>query len=361
MKYTRVHEHKGRKTWVFNPPKEAREAGVVHYKVFNDGRVARYEIPRLIQLVERYRRGAIKEANLTDDSRFVHLCNNYFNSAEYNSLSLKSQKMYTQALGRLCEVELRGKPFGQYKAKGVDLDLCRELYQYLVQKEAAVSANRKIGIVGIVLTHGVKIGFLSFNPVVGVEKVQYKRETTVWTQEQVEAFLEEGYKTFRTRNTTLIAHMCYEWAQIQRDITHLTWDNLDFESNTVTIHRAVSDTTVQLPIEEPLLSLLKEQEKDWGFQEYVVPNTVPSGSIYKPMNYQRMRKLCREVLKEADLPLDLSINQLRGTAITEMIQAGADTIAIKQVTGHGKISSLTPYIKNTREGALKALTKRRNK
>jgi len=359
MKYTKVTTHKGRKTWTFTPPKEVRDAGVMQRKVFKDGRAARYEIPRLIQLVEKYRKGSIKDAGLIDDSRFVHLCNNYFNSAEYNNLSAKSQKMYTQTLGRLCEVEIKGRPFGQYKAKSIDLELCRELYQQHLQKETALSANRKLGIVGVVLKHGVKIGFLPFNPASGVEKVKAEKKITVWTNEQVEAFLKEGYKEFSTRNVTLLVHMCYEWAQVQQDILCLTWDDLDFNTNTATIYRASADTTVLIPIEEPLLSLLKEQEKDWGFQKYVIPDTIPSGSRYNIMDYQRMRKLFVGILDKAGLPKGLSINQLRGTAITEMIQAGADTIAVTQVTGHANISSLSHYIENTREGALKAMTIRR--
>ena len=49
---------------------------------------------------------------------------------------------------------------------------------------------------------------------------------------------------------------------------------------------------------------------------------------------------------------------LRRTAVKEMMEGGADTIGMMQVTGHKNISSLKPYMVNTLSGAKKALSKR---
>jgi len=49
---------------------------------------------------------------------------------------------------------------------------------------------------------------------------------------------------------------------------------------------------------------------------------------------------------------------LRRTAITEMVEGGADLAHIMQVSGHRSPDSVRPYMVNTYTGAKNALSKR---
>jgi len=49
---------------------------------------------------------------------------------------------------------------------------------------------------------------------------------------------------------------------------------------------------------------------------------------------------------------------LRRTAITEMIEAGADLAGIMQVSGHNSPQSVKPYMVNTFSGASRVLEAR---
>ena len=84
MKFVREYTNKdGKKSWTFIPPKDVRDAGVCDQQTFTDGRAFRYEYPRLLELVTKYRKGEIREGGLSDRSLFVHLRNHYFNSDHF--------------------------------------------------------------------------------------------------------------------------------------------------------------------------------------------------------------------------------------------------------------------------------------
>lgn len=358
MKYTRVSERNGKTIWTFVPPRDVREAGICKTQTFRDGRAARYEIPRLIERVELYRKGEIREGNISVNCLLVHLRNHYLGSKQFLRLSNSAQKTEESMLKNICEYPVNDKPFGQYLIKSINMKLCREFYAQVLENSSVSEANAWLQQCAKVFNYAIGLELMTVNPMLYVEKEKHESVSQVWTEEQVEAFLEEGYKEFDTRNITLMAHMCYGWAQKPGDIAKLTWDSFDWDSKTVSIE---ANTTVYLPLEEPLLSLLSEQYEDWGFQEYVVPHVVPSGTVYKPMTSWQWSGLFRKIRVKAGLPDDLKLLGIRSTAIMEMVDAGVDILSIKQVSGHKTFYGLKPYVTNTKRGALRALTQRRNK
>ena len=360
MKYLSEYTNKeGKKTWTFRPPKDVRDAGVLPIKVYTDGRTLRYEYPKLLDTVQRYRRGEVREGGLSSTSLFVHLRNHYFNSDHFKAVASNTQKEYARQLSRISGIVVRGKQFGFYPVESIDVSLCRDLYNLMVKDSTIYTANSKSVLLSIVLNYGVGLELFHFNPMSKVKKLKHETNTKVWTREEVERLLEVGYSDFETRNATLLTHMCYEWAQRSKDIRLLTWDSFDWDERVVTITQTKRGATVYLPLEEPLLSLLKQQHEDWGFQEYVVPYTVPSGTVYKAMTLAQVSRQFKKVRFLADLSPDLKLGAMRATAITEMVEAGVDIAGIKQVSGHKALASLNPYVKNTKRGAANALLQRR--
>jgi len=63
-------------------------------------------------------------------------------------------------------------------------------------------------------------------------------------------------------------------------------------------------------------------------------------------------------MKAADLPEELTLMDLRRTAITEMVQEGVPLSSIMSISGHATPTSLTPYIKNTLRSSTNAQSMR---
>ena len=109
------------------------------------------------------------------------------------------------------------------------------------------------------------------NPMSMVKKRSHEPRPVVWTQEQVELFVETAFSQFKYRNIGLLALLCYEWGQRPVDIRLLKWSSIDFDNKMVTIKQTKRGATVQLPLEDKLEQLLLQQNEDWGFQDYYYP------------------------------------------------------------------------------------------
>lgn len=355
MKYTNKIKNKdGSVVYRFTPPQDVLKAGVLKSRTFKDGRAARYEVPRLIEVVEAYRKGEIKEGNVGPSSKILHVINYYLASKQFVSLSPRSQKKYEYELGKVASSSLGQLPINKLTAK-----ICKEHYELWIEAHTVAKANERARLFSVLLNFARSLDLINDNPMSKVKKLRHEPYTPIWTQKQVEVFLETAFTKFEWRNVGLLVMMCYEWAQRPTDICNLKWDNLDLPNARMMLKQSKRGAEVKMPIEEPLLTMLKEQKEDWGFQKYVIPHHRASDNAYVPLKPESFGPILREIKKACGLPDDLKIGHLRKTAITEFVAAGVDSTGIMQVTGHKNISSLNPYMKHTFEGAKTALNSRK--
>lgn len=356
MKYTKKIKLKdGSVVHRFTPPEEVRKAGVLKSQTFKDGRTARYEVPRLLEKVDAYRRGEIKEGNVGPTSKIVHVINYYLSSKQFCSLSHNSQKKYLIELTRIAQSTLGQLPINKLTAK-----ICKEYYENWIEDHTINAANERSRLFSVVLNFARSIDLINDNPMSKVKKLRHEPYTPIWTREQVELFLDTAFSKFEWRNVGLLVMMCYEWAQRPVDICNLKWDNLDLPNARMQLKQSKRGAEVKMPIEEPLLTMLAEQKKDWDFQKLVIPHHRASDNAYVPLKPEYFGPILREIKKACGLPDDLKIGHLRKTAITEFVAAGVDSTGIMQVTGHKNIASLNPYMKHTYEGAKTALNSRKD-
>ena len=153
--------------------------------------------------------------------------------------------------------------------------------------------------------------------------------------------------------------MAYDWCQRLGDMRLLQWSNLDLEDQRMHIEQSKRRAEVFLPIGDSLGEMLVQQKEDFGFQKYVAPQVKPVGGIYKPYSLYRLPKVARKVMRDANLPDELRLSDLRRTGTVEMVDAGVSMGNIMSVTGHANPQSVKPYMKNTYTSANLALQKRK--
>ena len=105
--------------------------------------------------------------------------------------------------------------------------------------------------------------------------------------------------------------------------------------------------------------MLREQENDFGFQEWVVPKPKPIRGSYDPYSLYELPRQARRVMIKAGLSEDLRLSDLRRTGTMEMVDAGVSMGQIMSVTGHVNPQSVKPYLKNTFASANNALKLRK--
>lgn len=354
MKYTKKVKLKdGSVVHRFVPPEEVRKAGVVKSQTFQDGRAARYEVPRLLEKIEAFRRGEIKAGSVGPNSKVMHVINYYLSSQQFAALANNSQIKYEIEL-----LKVSRSSIGQLPINKLTAQMCKEVYEQWVKDHSVARANERARLFSIVLNFARSLDLINDNPMSKVKKLRHEPKTPIWNGKQVEMFLDVAFTKFEWRNVGLLVMMCYEWAQRPTDICHLKWDNLDLDAARVKIRQSKRGAEVELPIEEPLLTMLKEQKEDWGFQKLVIPYHRASDNAYVPLKPATFGPILRQIKQQCGLPEDLKVGHLRKTAITEFVSAGVDSLQVMQVTGHKNISSLNPYIRHTYEGATSAMTRR---
>jgi integrase len=146
------------------------------------------------------------------------------------------------------------------------------------------------------------------------------------------------------------------------EITALRWDDLNFEKNTVHIHRTVSllkrghtegkakteagereitlSPSVIAALQEHSLRQTAIQQRAgsaWRGLNLVFPTT-KGGYLYKTSNSHKFYRL----LSQAGLP-QIHIHELRYTAVTLMMEMGINQKAIQHRVGHAQMKMTLKY------------------
>ena len=279
----------------------------------------------------------------------------YQKSAGFAGLKPPTQVSYDNQLNKVCLTCVQGNvQLGNIKLKDISMKHMTEAYEkWLVVGKR--TANLRATVLSIVFKHAMQREIIDKNPVSGIKRKADNIRSVKWSRSDVKKFLSVAYADFRWRSIGLITHMSYDWAQRVGDMRNLKWKSINFDEKRLDIVQSKRGAEVHLPISDNLIKMLRQQEKDFGFQEYVAPRVRPIAQSYTPYNIKEVSYLINEVKAKANLPKELTAMDLRRTAITEMVEGGVDLAGVMQVSGHRSPQSVKPYLVNTYSGAVKAL------
>lgn len=291
-------------------------------------------------------------------SQLTRLVEDYYSSYDFRNLREETKVQYKYFLNVMLNTQVEGKSLCQYNYNKLPTKVAKNAYNQWCEKGIHM-ANHIMSVTRTLFNHGLRMELCTTNPFANIRRRATERRKVVWGREDVQRLLEAAYSDFSTRNIGLIAHMAYEWCQRLGDMRLLTWDNIDFETKTVAIEQSKRHADVHLPISDDLLDMLRQQEEDFGFQQYVAPRPNPIKGEYRPYSLQKLPLHARSLMDAAGLSKELRLADLRRTGVTEMVEAGVGIANIMQVTGHSSPDSVKPYMKNTLKGAEIGLTARK--
>lgn len=298
----------------------------------------------------------------SEDATLKQIVDFYLKSPDYKRLKANTQKDYANRLDVIVNTRVGHTKLGNFRIKQVKVRHLVQAYEHWLSTKGVRQANYCKSVFSAVWKHAMRYDIMSHNPISLVKTVSSKPRRVKWEREHIQAFLSTAYSDFRWRSIGLIVHMAYEWGQRVGDMRVLTWDKLDLEKCRMDLTQSKRNADVHLPISDNLCAMLRQQQEDLGFQEYVAPKVTTGYGVvsYKPYAINDVSNHINEILDEANLPKHLTAMDLRRTAVTEMMEGGADLVDIMQVTGHRSPNSVKPYMVNTFRGATKALALRGN-
>ena len=281
----------------------------------------------------------------------------YLNSNHFARLTGTTQKQYETHLGYALATRVDGKRLEDYQASSLKAQHTNQAYQQWLQVGIRTANYRKAAL-STAWKYCMRFDIIDNDPIRLIKTETDQPRKVKWTRDQVTQFLSTAYSDFRWRSIGLIVHMSYECAQRVGDMRVLTWDKVDLDAQRIDLTQSKRGADVHLPISEALCAMLQQQKEDFGFQTYVTPKTTPVAGAYVPYPVDQIDDAINEVKDAAGLPKNITAMDLRRTAITEMVEGGADLAHIMQVSGHRSPDSVTPYMVNTFSGAKNALSKR---
>lgn len=281
----------------------------------------------------------------------------YLNSNHFARLTGTTQKQYETHLGYALATRVDGKRLEDYQASSLKAQHTNQAYQQWLQVGIRTANYRKAAL-STAWKYCMRFDIIDNDPIRLIKTETDQPRKVKWTRDQVTQFLSTAYSDFRWRSIGLIVHMSYECAQRVGDMRVLTWDKVDLDAQRIDLTQSKRGADVHLPIPEALTAMLQQQKEDFGFQQYVAPKTTPVAGAYVPYPVDQIDDAINEVKDAAGLPKNITAMDLRRTAITEMVEGGADLAQIMQVSGHRSPDSVKPYMVNTYTGAKNALAKR---
>jgi integrase len=281
----------------------------------------------------------------------------YLNSDHFANLKGNTQKQYEAHLNAVLATRVLGKRLEDYRARSLKAQHTNLAYQDWL-KIGIRTANYRKAALSTAWKYCMRLDIMENDPVKLIKTTSDQPRKVRWTREQVSTFLDTAYSDFKWRSIGLIVHMAYECAQRVGDMRVLTWDKVNLEAQRIDLTQSKRGADVHLPIPDELTAMLEQQKQDFGFQTYVAPKTTPVAGAYVPYPVDQIDDAINEVKYAAGLPKNITAMDLRRTAITEMVEGGADLAQIMQASGHRNPGSVKPYMVNTFTGAKNALAKR---
>ena len=245
---------------------------------------------------------------------------------------------------------------GAVKLSALTAPMIQKLYNDELRAGAAVKSVKCLhGGLHKALSQAVKLGYMPFNPADACDLPTLpQREVAHMEDDTVQRFLQavKGHKYERLYITTLFTGMR------QGEILGLTWDNVDFSTNTLTIAHQLqkidkqytlvplktnkSRTIAAAPFVMDLLRIQQRHQKEmrlrlggaWQNPLNLVFTNELGGCLVAGTVYKNFKALAGEIQMDA-----LRFHDLRHTFATLSIQNGDDTKTVQNNLGHSTPST----------------------
>lgn len=206
-------------------------------------------------------------------------------------------------------------------------------------------ADYLVTVLSVVLAYAVDDGVLSENHAKEIGNL-YKanRAHKIWSDTQVAGFLRLASPELR-----LALRLAFDTGQRQGDLLRLPWSG--FDGSNISLTQSKTGAEVRVPCTVELRATLQAATRQ--------STLILTNSRGKPWTPDGFRSSWQKVCRAAEIK-GVTFNDLRGTAVTRLAEAGCTIPEIASITGHTMKSATTileGYRARTHEQASAAIEK----
>ena len=163
------------------------------------------------------------------------------------------------------------------------------------------------------------------NPVSKVSMEQENNQRDRWLSMEEEPPLLQGCAPWLHNLVTFALHTGMRMGEI----LELTWRGVDFNRRTVMVVRSKNGERRTIPINETVLSVLRQKSKVRSLSTELVF----CSQVFTSMETGHLRRSFRVALRKAGID-DFHFHDLRHTFATRLVQAGVDLYKVQRLLGH---------------------------
>jgi integrase len=271
------------------------------------------------------------------------LLNDFISSTDFR---LKRDRTRSDYLGK---IKLISAEFGTLSLKSLCEPETRDLFLTWRDKLSQSSirqAEYTLVILASILAWARERQKIPSNPLEKIGRIYTgTRVDAVWSDTD-----EAAFNRIATPGMKLALMLALWTGQRQGDLLRLTWR--DYDGHWIRLQQSKTNVRLQIPVSRILKQVLDETKKS--------SPTILANTDGRPWNPDGFRSSWRKTCKKAGV-VDLTFNDLRGTAVTRLALAGCSEPEIAAITGHTlrNVKSILEkhYLKRDPQLAMNAIAK----
>jgi integrase len=272
---------------------------------------------------------------------FGALIRSYTLSKEFETLLAENTRLQYRRMLTKAESEFGDLPLQALNDPRVRKDFL-DWREKVARSSGAREADHRLSAISAMLTWAVDRGHISLNHVKGFKRLYHgDRAEQIWLPNHVTAFM--NVAPLEMQRALIIA---LHTGQRQADILKLPWSSYDGQAITLRQGKASRRGTRSAPITIRCTAALCKMLDELPRTSPLILNT-KTGKAFKKRYFASQWKSATEAAEIADL----HFNDLRGTAVTLLSEAGNTVQQVASVTGHSLrtvTNILEKYLARTR-------------
>ena len=242
---------------------------------------------------------------------------------------------------------------GEFRLENVDHQKIKEYLNFIARFDySKTTITRKISAIRMFYKYLYRENIVKNNPLKGVMAPKYQKKLPVFlTEEEINKILNtipiDTVQGFRNRT---IFELLYSTGIRVSELTSLNFGNLNLEENEIKVlgkgnkERIVLFSNTAKSFLKTYIETVRKMLFQNGSDEIINQDSplFVNNTGYR-LQAQSVRKILKNVIKQIELPKNVTPHKFRHSFATKMLEKGADLRVVQELLGHASISNTQIY------------------
>lgn len=240
-----------------------------------------------------------------------------------------------------------------FKLEDVDYQKIKEYLNFIARFDySKTTITRKISAIRMFYKYLYRENIVKNNPLKGVMAPKYPKKLPVFlTEDEINKILNtipiDTVQGFRNRT---IFELLYSTGIRVSELTSLNFGNLNLEENEIKVlgkgnkERIVLFSNTAKDFLKTYIETARNMLYENGSKETINRDTplFVNNTGYR-LQAQSVRKILKNIIKQIELPKNVTPHKFRHSFATKMLEKGADLRVVQELLGHASISNTQIY------------------